>query len=145
MQDYKGGKHGSRGHFILSGDSGSIIATQTIPASSQTPLSRHSLAPCSSITPSENRRRRRNPSLWDASWFLAQLFSVPRHRSLVRFPQRKHTVSGSSTPLHSLRSIPLDSAYHPHSFDPTEWVSFRTPVNKYAEMRLNGSSTIINK
>lgn len=46
MQDYKEDKHGSRGHFILSGDSGSIIATQTIP-SSQTPLSRHSPPPFS--------------------------------------------------------------------------------------------------
>lgn len=124
------------GHFILSGDSGSIIAIRATAAPRTRPTvffrPRRSLAPCSSITPPENRRRRRSPSLWDASWFLAQLFSTPHHLSLVRFPQRKHPGSGSSMPLHSLRSIPLDSAYPPHSFNPTEWVSLCASIKEYA-------------
>jgi hypothetical protein len=66
-------QHGSRGHFILSGDSGSIIATRTTPPSlellslSQTLSSAIAvLSPppsCSTITLPENKRRRTSSSL----------------------------------------------------------------------------------
>lgn len=57
--------------------------------------------------------------------------SRPALHSLVRFPQRKHPGSGSSTPLHSLRSIPLDSTYRPqHFFDPTEWPRLARFINE---------------
>lgn len=83
MQDYKEGSTGRGGHFILSGDSGSIIATRArlsdsslfptvafflllsstvFPPPSPFQIS-PSRVPRSSITLPENRGRRRSPSL----------------------------------------------------------------------------------